>query len=480
MTIMISMPAQAVAKGGSSNPPGPASGKRDGFRALLKGRTKSEESGKHPHAKSSARRSPASPLTDSKLASQPSASGLATVEVPHALAVKGMAPPRGPAESSRSVGIASRGRYRRIQPSGGGLDENAADLASTGAISLQDALKMGTMPTKGPRVVKGVTVGPHDTGTNAGSTRTAAAAPTRHNLVVGSTRILVRTEVAGISDIGTAPRSQSLTSVEDLKSVTHGASLVEGNGASVGPRPTRSSVSGQVTVSRTSSKAFVVSREARVKSPWGQVTVKRASNKASMASPRVKAKSAPAGTTGANELQSAPPTTSVVRPANLAESTGGRAASSAAVNSAKSGTPSGQRALPTGWKIEPTQVDNRDGVRQSTWSIKPPLSSGTPLKMELTQQGATLKANLTVSPSGLGYLDLVPTVLPHQAVHLPQGVATLQFTVTTPGGGGAGGQGNPEPRQAAPQAPGNSPNAQPQVAVTATASSGLTVLDYRA
>ena len=101
---------------------------------------------------------------------------------------------------------------------------------------------------------------------------------------------------------------------------------------------------------------------------------------------------------------------------------------------------------PAGWKIQPLNTHNADGVRWSTWTIRPPAANGPPMKMELIQQGSSLKANLTVSTSSLGLIDTIPTSLPNHAVHLPEGVLTLHFSVMAHNGGkGPGDQPNPNP-----------------------------------
>ncbi len=101
---------------------------------------------------------------------------------------------------------------------------------------------------------------------------------------------------------------------------------------------------------------------------------------------------------------------------------------------------------PAGWKIQPMNTHNADGVRWSTWTIRPPAANGPPMKMELIQQGSSLKANLTVSTSSLGLIDTIPASLPNHAVHLPEGVLTLHFSVMTHSGGkGPGDQSNPNP-----------------------------------
>lgn len=107
---------------------------------------------------------------------------------------------------------------------------------------------------------------------------------------------------------------------------------------------------------------------------------------------------------------------------------------------------------PQGWKIQPVHVQNTDGVRQSTWTIRPPVANGPPMTMELTQQGSNLKANLTVNAATAALITTAPTALPHHAVHLPDGVSTLQFTVMTQGGGGGGSGfgGQPNPQQPSP------------------------------
>ena len=70
------------------------------------------------------------------------------------------------------------------------------------------------------------------------------------------------------------------------------------------------------------------------------------------------------------------------------------------------------------------------------------------MKLELTQQGSTLKADLTVNSTSLGLINQSPTALPHQAVHLPEGVSHLEFSVWTQQGGNSGaGQDGQSPYQ---------------------------------
>lgn len=89
-----------------------------------------------------------------------------------------------------------------------------------------------------------------------------------------------------------------------------------------------------------------------------------------------------------------------------------------------------------GWKIQAGPVVQQNGVKHSSWIIRPPMSVGQPMKLELTQEGSKLKADLTVSASQIasGLVNASPTALPHQAVHLPDGVFTLEFSLFSQGG----------------------------------------------
>ncbi len=87
------------------------------------------------------------------------------------------------------------------------------------------------------------------------------------------------------------------------------------------------------------------------------------------------------------------------------------------------------------WKIQSNGVVAQDGAKRSSWTIQPPLANGPAMKLELTQSGSKLKADLTVSPQVMGLINASPTALPHHAVHLPEGVSTLEFSLFTQGGG---------------------------------------------
>lgn len=93
-------------------------------------------------------------------------------------------------------------------------------------------------------------------------------------------------------------------------------------------------------------------------------------------------------------------------------------------------------SAPLGWKIQSTAVSETSGVKVSRWSIQPPGSVKVPMTMELTQQGSHLKADLTVHGAALNLISATPALLPHQAVHLPKGVSTLEFSLLTHGGPG--------------------------------------------
>lgn len=87
------------------------------------------------------------------------------------------------------------------------------------------------------------------------------------------------------------------------------------------------------------------------------------------------------------------------------------------------------------WKIQSNGVVAQDGAKRSSWTIQTPLANGPAMKLELTQSGSKLKADLTVSPQVMGLINASPTALPHHAVHLPEGVSTLEFSLFTQGGG---------------------------------------------
>ncbi len=96
---------------------------------------------------------------------------------------------------------------------------------------------------------------------------------------------------------------------------------------------------------------------------------------------------------------------------------------------------------PPGWTIQSTGASEQQGVKRTSWMIRPPVAEGPPMKLDLTQEGSHLKADLTVSTQSMGIINATPTALPHQAVHLPEGVSTLQFSLMTQGGStGMGGQ----------------------------------------
>lgn len=103
---------------------------------------------------------------------------------------------------------------------------------------------------------------------------------------------------------------------------------------------------------------------------------------------------------------------------------------------------------PPGWKITPNQVTVDGSVRRSQWTIHPPTPLASPMKMELTQSGSHLKADLTVTQNALGLVNASPTALMHQAIHLPDGVSQLQFSLNTEGGFGQ----NPQQSERGPWA----------------------------
>ncbi len=139
---------------------------------------------------------------------------------------------------------------------------------------------------------------------------------------------------------------------------------------------------------------------------------------------------------------------------------------------------------PQGWTIAPAQIRNAGGIQESTWTIRPPLFMGPPMKMELIQEGSRLQANLTVHENLMGLVNTSPTALPQNAVHLPEGVSTLQFTLASHGGPSHGGELSQGFRQS--QEGGHTPQAygtaDRSVAMAPRGADGgsLTMLDYRA
>lgn len=149
--------------------------------------------------------------------------------------------------------------------------------------------------------------------------------------------------------------------------------------------------------------------------------------------------------------------TSASQPASVTTATSGMPSSQSAPSGVKLGPAGGtvvrapsdvpEPNTPQGWTIRPVQLQHSQGTQLSTWTIRPPAYAGPPMKMELTQQGTQLKANLILNANALGLVNASPTALPHQAVHLPEGVSTLEFTMTTTQGGpNQGDQSQPQSR----------------------------------
>lgn len=103
------------------------------------------------------------------------------------------------------------------------------------------------------------------------------------------------------------------------------------------------------------------------------------------------------------------------------------------------------------------------------------------MKMEVTQEGSRLKADLTVNAQAMGLFNATPTALPHHAVHLPEGVATLEFSLMTQGGmGGGASQSHPQARGLdMPQVYANA-GTVPQTAGDMAEGTAMTGIDYRA
>lgn len=142
---------------------------------------------------------------------------------------------------------------------------------------------------------------------------------------------------------------------------------------------------------------------------------------------------------------------------------------------------------PQGWTIEPAQTRNAGGIQESTWTIRPPLFMGPPMKMALIQEGSRLQANLTVHENLMGLVNTSPTALPQNAVHLPEGVSTLHFTLASHGGLSHGGELSQGFRQSQEggHTPGAYGTADRLAAVASIRGEGgdgasLTMLDYRA
>lgn len=156
-------------------------------------------------------------------------------------------------------------------------------------------------------------------------------------------------------------------------------------------------------------------------------------------------------------------------------------AASPAMTGAMKAVPPTEKPL-QGWTIQPGQVQNIAGIRQSSWTIRPPALMGPPMKMEIAQQGSQMTANLTVSAGSLGLLNATPTALPHQAVHLPEGVTNLVFSLSTQGGSSGEQAGQPphEPFEGVARPPGYQVQSERGPTQALNTGNGQRGLDYRA
>ncbi len=97
-------------------------------------------------------------------------------------------------------------------------------------------------------------------------------------------------------------------------------------------------------------------------------------------------------------------------------------------------------SVPSGWRIVPGPVQRDQTMVRSEWTIRAPMVQASAMKMTVTQEGSHLKAELRVPTNLMGWVNASPTALPHHAVHLPEGVHTLEFSLSAEGeGAGVGG-----------------------------------------
>ncbi|PSR23345.1 MAG: hypothetical protein C7B45_03255 [Sulfobacillus acidophilus] len=472
---------EALSQGDPKNPTRSSPPKGREFQTLLKEGTTNTLWEKRAHSKSSAHTTDGSSRAEVGLASpieltgQATAPALATAGSQHLVPSPARASerekktPSSIVEASFGVGSLRLGRL----PAGGLHRGRSTNGAVARAISQPNFLTAEKEPSIQP-----VTAAPLD------SMRKTAMAGRVAKFGSNGLRTVFRTSVKGSSDPAPGARLPSRTMPPALQSGGEGESTMastQGDAQRLGLKPISVPVLARPGSDRTQIRSAAALPQVKAQSPLDSLVPNRTPTREGTAAALVKAKLPTTGASALSVEETQPsPTIGLVSPTRAAQATHGRLASSSGPAPAKTEAPSNPQ-LTAGWKIEPTQVDDRGGVRQSTWNIKPPLSTGSAMRMELTQEGSTLKANLTVSPAALGYLDLAATALPHHAVHLPQGVATLELTVTTSGGGGAGSQSNPEPRQAVlASSVAKSRDFQLQAGGAALASYSLAGLDYRA
>ena len=224
------------------------------------------------------------------------------------------------------------------------------------------------------------------------------------------------------------------------------ANLKVGNTAShalerTGPSATRSSAAGPLHAEVQAG----VQSQAGVESPKSTGSRNKAS--VSVAGPKPSAPTSGNGATPGNA------STPVVSPMSASHGHGGHGAPSHA-GPALVQTKTPTEPQPPAWKVQSNGVVAQDGTKRSSWTIQPPLTNAPAMKLELTQNGSKLKADLTVSPQVMGLINASPTALPHHAVHLPEGVSTLEFSLFTQGGGTGFGE---QSAQAGSGQPGNAP-----------------------
>ena len=207
--------------------------------------------------------------------------------------------------------------------------------------------------------------------------------------------------------------------------------------AGTGPSATRASAALHAEVQAG------VQSQAGVESP--KSTGSRNKTSVSVAGPKPSAPTSGNGATPGNA------STPVVSPMSISHGHGGHGAPSHAGPSlVQTKTPT--EPQPPAWKVQSNGVVAQNGTKRSSWTIQPPLANAPAMKLELTQSGSKLKADLTVSQQVMGLINASPTALPHHAVHLPEGVSTLEFSLFTQGGGTGFGE---QSTQAGSGQPGN-------------------------
>ncbi|MCY0878379.1 MAG: hypothetical protein OWU84_05510 [Firmicutes bacterium] len=137
--------------------------------------------------------------------------------------------------------------------------------------------------------------------------------------------------------------------------------------------------------------------------------------------------------------------------------------------------------VPKGWRIEPGRAERNSSAVRTEWRIRPPAPQPGAMTLTLTQSGSRLKADLVVPAHLIGWVNVTPTALPHQAVHLPDGVQTLEFSLHAESGG-SGGSSN-EGYGAESGTASSPPRSQPSWLGASSAGSGQEAgagVDYRA